>query len=69
MVSDKGGGGSGSAPLKVPRGNKNGSLLLKGFSRKALAVPSNLSLAIAEMFAVATLMALGMLHVLFIIVV
>ncbi|XP_075504453.1 cytochrome c biogenesis protein CCS1, chloroplastic [Primulina tabacum] len=55
VVSDKGGGGSVRAPLKVPRG----SWLLKGFSRKALAALSNLPLAIAEMFAVAALMALG----------
>ncbi|XP_073125571.1 cytochrome c biogenesis protein CCS1, chloroplastic [Henckelia pumila] len=59
VVSDKGGGGSGGAPLKVPRSKKDGSWLLKGFSRKALAALSNLPLAIAEMFAIAALMALG----------
>ncbi|XP_073022881.1 uncharacterized protein [Primulina eburnea] len=59
VVSEKGGGGSGGAPLKVPRSKKDSSWLLKGFSRKALAALSNLPLAIAEMFALAALMAVG----------
>ncbi|CAA2954302.1 cytochrome c biogenesis CCS1, chloroplastic [Olea europaea subsp. europaea] len=53
-------GGSG-APVKQPplSSKKNGFGLLKGFPRRVLAVLSNLPLAIAEMFVVAALMALG----------
>ncbi|CAA0807584.1 Cytochrome c biogenesis protein CCS1-chloroplastic [Striga hermonthica] len=59
------GGGSGGGTVNPPpsaaegRGEKLGSLGLKGLPRKVLSVLSNLSLAIAEMFAVAALMALG----------
>ncbi|GER50395.1 cytochrome c biogenesis protein family [Striga asiatica] len=59
------GGGSGGGTVNPPPsaaegwGKKLGSLGLKGFPRKVLSVLSNLPLAIAEMFAVAALMALG----------
>lgn len=59
VVSEKGGDGSGGSPMKVPWSKKGGSGLLKVFPRKALAVLSHLPLAIAEMFALAALMAVG----------
>lgn len=51
------GGGSGGDPKKSPK--KVDSWKLKGLPKKVLAVLSNLPLAIAEMCAVAALMALG----------
>lgn len=57
-----GGSGGGSVPpppQPSPRSRKVGSWRLKGFPKKVLAVLSNLPLALAEMFAVAALMALG----------
>lgn len=54
------GGGGGPSPAKPPPpSKKSGSWKLKGLPKKVLAVLSNLPLAIAEMFAVAALMALG----------
>ncbi|KAI3446069.1 hypothetical protein Pfo_002734 [Paulownia fortunei] len=56
------GGGSGGGPVKPsPKSKKVGSWQLRGLPKKVLAVLSNLPLAIAEMFAVAALMALGTL--------
>ncbi|KAG8364310.1 hypothetical protein BUALT_Bualt19G0115400 [Buddleja alternifolia] len=49
----------GGAPVEPPENKKVGSRLLKGLPKKVLSVLSNLPLAIAEMFAVAALMALG----------
>lgn len=54
------GGGSDGGPVKPPpQSKKVSSWKLKGLPKKILAVLSNLPLAIAEMFAVAALMALG----------
>lgn len=55
------GGGGGPSPAKPPPppSKKIDSWKLKGLPKKVLAVLSNLPLAIAEMFAVAALMALG----------
>ncbi|KAK4477087.1 hypothetical protein RD792_016295 [Penstemon davidsonii] len=49
----------GGGPVEPPRSKKVGSGLLKKLPKKVLSVLSNLPLAIAEMFAVAALMALG----------
>ncbi|GFQ03819.1 cytochrome c biogenesis protein ccs1 chloroplastic [Phtheirospermum japonicum] len=55
-------GGSGGGPVNPPpQSKKSGYRKLKGFPKKVLAILSNLPLAIAEMFAVAALMALGTL--------
>ncbi|KAK4401576.1 Cytochrome c biogenesis protein CCS1, chloroplastic [Sesamum angolense] len=51
--------GGGSVPPQPPGSKKVGSWKLKGLPKRVLALLSNLPLALAEMFAVAALMALG----------
>ncbi|KAL0365479.1 UNVERIFIED_CONTAM: Cytochrome c biogenesis protein CCS1, chloroplastic [Sesamum angustifolium] len=51
--------GGGSIPPQPPGSKKVGSWKLKGLPKRVLALLSNLPLALAEMFAVAALMALG----------
>lgn len=58
-ISGESGGPSPAKPPPPPPSKKIGSWKLKGLPKKVLAVLSNLPLAIAEMFAVAALMALG----------
>ena len=55
-----GGEGNGNGEVKAKSGG-NLMRLVKRFPRKVLGILSNLPLAIGEMFAVAALMALGML--------
>ena len=57
---DGGGEGNGDGEVKAKSGG-NLMRLVKRFPRKVLGILSNLPLAIGEMFAVAALMALGML--------
>ena len=55
-----GGEGNGNGEVKAKSGG-NLMRLVKRYPRKVLGILSNLPLAIGEMFAVAALMALGML--------
>lgn len=61
-LGEEGGEGTGNGKVPVKSGSGGGVMkLVKKFSRKVLAILSNLPLAIGEMSTVAGLMALGML--------
>lgn len=65
-VSEESGSGNGVVPPKAAGGGGGGGGPLgfvKRLPRRVLSVLSNLPLAIGEMFAIAALMALGMLKI------
>lgn len=68
LLSEKGSDTSESDSQNKPgRKKATGKMLFKRLSKKALAVLSNLSLAIGEMFTIAGLMAIGIYIILFIV--